>query len=623
MSGILGLLRRNGRKADAATLARMGAAMAHRGPQGFVNVSSGSAGLGHGLLAVASNSLTVGTNQVTVTLDGRFDNRGVLCAQLSQARDTSDASLLLAAYQKWGPRCAEHLLGDFAFAIWDPQTQQLVCARDHFGVRPLYYHSSGELFVFASEIKAILRAKPALRDRLNDEWLGDYIINQPPGEEATLYSDIQRLPPGHICVATPDKTTLFAYYRLEERPAIPRSDWPAELVHHLKTAIECRLSSPTPVCAMLSGGLDSSSIVSLAAPMVCTDGGRLTTISLVYPATPEHDERRFIDEVVKIGNVEPVFLDSSNFMPFQQFADVLDEQDGPFLAPNLAASRQLHHAASSRGFGVILDGHGGDEIISSGMGLLNDLAYSGRWVTLWSELAQLAANQDVAPAPVFLDMLWRKGPHRKFAHKTRDFLRLFPGRRKSTVLRHLDAVAPRFATRAGLPNRHPTLTTPLSSMGREERHHHYSDVSSRIQSYALEILDHNSAGAGVETRFPFFDKRLVEFCLSLPAGERMGGGFTRRVLRQSLHDVLPKAIRERHDKLNFIPHIVRGMVEHHSALIESLLVDERNLGTFVNLPVVRLAWARIRAAKTSANGYDVQLVWRVVSLGIWLRRGVR
>jgi asparagine synthase (glutamine-hydrolysing) len=621
MSAILGLLRRDGRDADTAVLARMSSALAHRGPHGFVTATNGPAGLGHGLLAVAGNGLIVGPNEVMITLDGRLDNRDTLCAQLHQAHDASDASLLLAAYQRWGQDCPSHLLGDFAFAIWDPGQRQLICARDHFGVRPFYYHISGKLFLFASELKAIVREAPALRERLDDEWLGDFVIGLAPAEETTLYSEIRRLAPGHICIVTPAKSEISAYFRLEERAATPKCDRSAEFVEHLRTAIQCRTAGPAPVCAMLSGGLDSSSIVSLASPMLEKRGDRLTTFSLVYPDTPEHDERRYIDEMIKASNVDPIFIDSGKLEPLAHFKDLLDEQDGPFLAPNLAASRQIHRAASSRGFGVILDGHGGDETIAHGGGLLNDLAYSGRWPTLWRELEQYGPIEGVTPARVFFSILLRKGPHRKLAHKARDVIRRVRRGPGAGAPRHLAAARPELAKRARLLERHPDLPTPTSVFGREERYDHHTSITSNFQSYGLEILDHNAAGAGVEVRFPFLDKRLIEFCLSLPAGERMGGGFTRRILRQSLSGVLPRAIRDRPDKLDFTPHIVAGMVSRHGALIEDLLADDCNLGRFVNLPVVRLAWERIRGAVASANGFDVQLVWRVATLGIWLRNG--
>jgi asparagine synthase (glutamine-hydrolysing) len=460
--------------------------------------------------------------------------------------------------------------------------------------------------------------EPALKSRINDEWLGDFVAGVEPTVDGTLYADIRRLPPGHSCVVTADDIRLWAYYRLEERAPVTPRDRSSQFIDLMKAAIECRIAGPAPVCAMLSGGLDSSSIASLAAPMLRRRGEALTTISLVYPDTPEHDERPYIDAVVKTGNIEPIFLDSGRLAPFADFGDLLHEQDGPFIAPNLAASRRIHHAAAARGFRVILDGHGGDETIAHGGRWLADLAYRGRWIKLWRELSRYGAIEGFSPRMAFLGFVRRRGPHRKLARKALGFARRLRGQPAAGRPRAFATVAPGLAQRARMAERHPVVSTDPSVFGREERRDHYETLVSPLQSYALEILDHTAAAAGVEVRFPLLDKRLIEFCLSLPAGERMGDGYTRQILRRSLSGVLPEAIRTRSGKLNFTPHIVRGLLDHHRALIDRLLSDEDKLGSLVNLPPLRLAWDRIQATPAAPDGYDVQAVWRAATLGQWL-----
>ncbi|HSP56152.1 MAG TPA: asparagine synthetase B, partial [Dehalococcoidia bacterium] len=166
MSGITGIFRRDGRPVESAEIARMGEVMAHRGPDGSGTWSEGPAALGHLMLHSTRESLHEELplprpgGELVITADARIDNRDELIAALDlngTARDgMADSELILLAYERWGEGCAERLVGDFAFAIWDGRRQMMFCARDHFGMKPFYYHLSPTLFALGSEIKALL-----------------------------------------------------------------------------------------------------------------------------------------------------------------------------------------------------------------------------------------------------------------------------------------------------------------------------------------------------------------------------------------------------------------------------------------------------------------------------------
>ena len=203
MSAIAGIHYLNERPVDFADLGRMVDILAHRGPDGADIWSEGSVGFGHRMLWTTPESLLEKlplVNQrgdLVITADARIDNREELIAALSLAEcrfeKITDSHLILAAYEKWGETCPEHLLGDFAFAIWDKRNQMLFCARDHFGVRPFYYHHCPRrMFAFASEIKALL-CLSEVPNRLNEVRVGAYLEVMLEDKIITFYGDIFRL----------------------------------------------------------------------------------------------------------------------------------------------------------------------------------------------------------------------------------------------------------------------------------------------------------------------------------------------------------------------------------------------------------------------------------------------
>src|SRR5881296_79829 len=223
MSAIVGIYFLDGRVVDGAALQSMVEQLAHRGPDGSGVWSEKEVGLGHRMLWTTPESLLEkfplvnAAGDLVLTADARIDNRDELLAALGlespPIQGISDGQLILRAYERWGERCPDRLLGDFAFAVWDRREQVLFCARDHFGVKPFYYYRADRLFAFASEIKALLCLPEAPR-RLNEVRVADYLDGGLLlGDKAgTFYQDILRLPPGHSLTIGPDRVQLRAYW---------------------------------------------------------------------------------------------------------------------------------------------------------------------------------------------------------------------------------------------------------------------------------------------------------------------------------------------------------------------------------------------------------------------------
>lgn len=552
--------------------------------------------------------------------DGRLDNRQDLLAAFGvRGEETSDAQLVLAAYRRWGRDAPGRLIGDFALAIWDEEAQALLVARDPFGIRPLCYHHHGADLWFASEPRALLAAMPHLADEPDEIYLADFMAAVPPPVDATAYRGIKRLAPGHLLRIDKAGHTLQRYYTVPQGDFDPRQDSTEQFLATFEEAVTCRLSGPRPVGALLSGGLDSSSIVSVAAPYLRSHGRPpLATFSMVYANTQEEDERPFIDEVIKLGHITPHFLESSAVPAFAEIHALLQQQSGPFIGPNLAASRRLFDFARTNGHAVLLDGHGGDEVISFGGSRLHDLAYKGQWWILWRELQKLCAQDGINPRPVFLRMIARAGPHRGMKRRLGDFRRRF---NPATIElpRGADFVAPALARRSGFYERLAIRPTDPARFGQEERADHYETVSGAAQPYGLEVVERAAAYGGVELRLPFWDRRLVELSLSLPSKDRLHDGYTRSIVRRSLANKLPDAVRARPGKLNFGPHITRGMRDHDAARIDAMLEDRQGkLAHYATLDTIRALWARIKAGDQTLNGYQTHAVWRAAALGFWL-----
>lgn len=628
MSAISGIVRRDAAPVETRRVRAMLQALAHRAPDGLNLWSEGQAALGHGAFFTTPDARLAATptddGRIVVTADVRLDNREELETAFGQdGPPRSDSQLIAQAYRKWGVDCAEHLLGDFAFALWDRDERRLYCARDHAGVKPFYYHATPQTFAFASEIKALFAADLG-RFPIADRAIAEFLAFVPAEAGDTLYEGVSRLPPGHWLTTTDSAVDTHCYWSPRARSTPSGPDYADEFAEILTRAVKRRMRSPEPVGAMLSGGLDSSSIVTAARPIAQEQfGAPLPTLSIVFDDYPELNERAYIESVLDLGGYDANFLDRGGYAPLDDLDAVLTEQDGLYYAPGMIMTRALYRSATGRNLRVLLDGHGGDETVSHGVGRLMELADAHDWPTLWREAGGLSQLFGQSRASAFFSYFNRYEPQRTVAEI------LMRGRRKlSHLLGRKPAsqgpagwsaiLNPELVARCGLAERRRRMMTPQMT-ARTEHDSQRAILSSTMQSSAFETLDRVTAAAGVELRYPFWDKDLVEFCLALPSQEKINNGWTRSILRRSMAG-LPDKVRWRTNKFDFTGHIAAGMVSHHRVMIEDIILGENaQLARYVNMPVVAEAYARLAEAQQDAAGEDLQIVWRTVVLGHWLR----
>ncbi len=366
MSGIAGAYYLDSRPADQEGLGRMLAVLAHRGPDGAAIWCEGAVCLGHRMLHTTPESyhehqpLIHPEADLVLTADVRLDNRDELLRQLvvrpRRGSIITDAELILASYMRWGTACPEHLLGDFAFAIWDARAQHLFCARDPFGVRSfLYYHLPGRLFAFASEIKA-LRCRSDIPCDVNELKVAGYLVGQPLNANTTFYEHILRLPPAHSLTVTSNGLRMWQYWSPDPSRQIRfDSDRAYEEAFRevFDGAVACRMPSAYPVGTTLSGGLGSSPIACLARQRLVHDDERLPTFSVIFESVPESNDRPYIDAVVEQGGIEPHFVHGDHESMLAGLDDLLWFLEEPFHSPHLIFSWRFYRIAQQQGVRVM------------------------------------------------------------------------------------------------------------------------------------------------------------------------------------------------------------------------------------------------------------------------------
>src|SRR5580704_13967224 len=402
MSAIAGLRQPLGTRVDRSDVGRMLDRLTHCGRDGFGIWCDEHVGLGHRMRHTTPESLHERlplykpATAVAITCDARIDNRRELiqvCGLSGPERDFADSELILAAYERWGECCVEKLLGDFSFAIWDAKKQHLFCARDHLGIKPFFYHHSGEYFAFATEIKALLAFRRIPRN-LNESRIAYHLLSFFEDRASTFYDGILRLPPGHSLTARPHSLEVRQYWKAGAPSEIRRSSdaqYAEEFLAIFSEAVHCRLRSVPPVGSLLSGGLDSSSIACLARNQLQADGrkGSLHTFSALFSNFPESDERLYIDSVLQGGGFIPHFFAGETVNPLTNLATVLGDLDEPCNGGDLTLMRMFFASAKQEGVRVMLDGLGGDEVISYGTRYLGELLRTGNWSGFGSQASSL------------------------------------------------------------------------------------------------------------------------------------------------------------------------------------------------------------------------------------------
>lgn len=542
--------------------------------------------------------------------DVRLDNRDDLAHALRlspQQRD--DGEIVIAALSKWGPNVVARFVGDFAFALWDADARSICCARDNFGVRPLYYRVDAEGFAFASEEKALGGTVDA---PLTERFVATFLAGVAEATDETGHPGIRRLDPAHWLVWHRGRVTTQRYWTLEP-DNVPADNAIEGFRDRFQRAVGDRMRGPGRVAAMLSGGLDSSSIAVEAASHA--GDVPLGTYSMVYRHSPEFDETPFIDSVLHQARFHSNRIACDGYAPLNGIERMFAQQDGLYYAPALAKSHGLYVTAAGDGVAIMLDGHGGDEVVWSGAGRLIELASRGRWLRVFLELDGYCRVHGEDRAELLAALFLTFGPRgRPFGRLRQGAAARLAARREAGVAAWQRLLVPAFVGRTDLVQR----LAAQGSKTRSDRAQQHRAMSSPRIGQAFEVLDKASAAAGVEARYPFFDVRLATYCLGLPTGEKLRNGEGRSILRRAMKGVLPETVRRRTAKTNFRAELAVGLVRHHRDVLSAMVADRDGLlAPFIEPTALARRIDDLTADPAAVDGDTLFFLWRAACLYLW------
>ncbi len=522
-----------------------------------------------------ANPLWDHAGRLSIVFIGRVDNRETLIDALAlpreQSRTLPDAALVLSGYRRWKTGTASRLLGDFAFAIWDETASRLYAARDYTGVKPFYYASRARRLCFASDIRRVL-GQFDTQPRPNEGMIAEYLTGAFKNRDETLYEDVWRLPPGHQLTAENGAVSVSRFWDFNPAATI-RYRRDEEYLEHFseifRTAVTACLRSVGTLGSTLSGGLDSSSVVGVAAAALQEDvsGRSLNTYSMVFPGQC-NDESPYIDAVVAKWGLR------SHRYPWVGFPDDPDwlrlaqeAQDIPDY-PTLVMARPLFEDAVAHGVRVILTGEGGDTWFPGTRYPYRGLLSLGKFRRALGELTSesAASGYRYALSSLLRSLLWSAAPTR---------LRASIERARRPVggegfLSQQILMRTRFAERL-----------------------HYGDCSERFADLAqwslyrmatsgqvahyAEIVDRIDAGLGIERWHPLLDRRIAEFIMAVPDYIHRSGKFGKQLLRGATPGVLPPLVAGRLDRGEFSVAFARALGSLQvSASLESPRAAVRN-----------------------------------------------
>ena len=530
---------------------------AHRGPDGHAiwQHASGHVGFAHRRLSIID--LSTGDQPMTdgagswISYNAEIYNYVELRQELGSHnfRTTSDTEVALRAYQRWGPDCVKHFGGMFAFSIWDEKTQTLFCARDRFGIKPLYYAEVGGILYFASEIKTLIPFLPSVETDL--EGLKDYLCFQFCLGGKTLFKGVRELPPAHTLTVHDGKIEVSRYWEVYYQPDFNHTaaEFESSIKDLLTESVALHLRADVPVGAYLSGGLDSSIVSSLAAD---SQGPGFLAFTGRFGNDPAYDESGYARELAEWKGFQVLDIDIGAQDFVNSIEKVIYHLDYPVAGPG-SFPQYLVSALAAKHRKVVLGGQGGDEIFGGYTrylvayfeqcikGAIDGTMHSGKYVVTYeSIIPNLVALRNYKP---LLAEFWREG---LFEDLDRRYFRLI--NRAPSLGAEVNWSA--------LGQYDPWDTFHSIFHGANVGHESYFDSMTHFDFKTLlpallQVEDRVSMAHGLESRVPFLDHRIVELAATIPADIKFENGNMKHVLRKAMRSTVPKRIFERQDKMGF------------------------------------------------------------------------
>lgn len=567
----------------------MSNALIHRGPdgEGFYFSEDNKLGFGHRRLAIidlsdAAQQPMTYLNRYAITYNGEIYNYLELKKNLSDNgysfKSSSDTEILLAMYDWKKEKCLEYLDGMFAFSIYDEKEKTLFCARDRFGEKPFFYsHTPGGKFIFASEMKALFAG--GVQKKTNNRMLYNYMawnyVNNPLDLAETFFEDVKKLPAAHYLIINKNlEIKIKNYWNIDykkQNNKISFEEASEKVRKFMIHSTSIRLRSDVEVGSCLSGGLDSSVIVSLISKQNKT---QQKTFSARFKDF-EKDEGKYIDLVSKKTNTEShnVFVSDDSLL--ENIDKIFFHQEEPFLSSSIVAQYEVMKSAKANGVKVLLDGQGSDELF----GGYDYLVYAyfqelfskdkTKYKEEWEKFKQINSFPLDRKAKFYIQALLPK---------------IYPKFKKLKSMRkpgNLPEINKDFYSEYS----RGSFNTSIRSKPDFNFMLHESACGEAMEQI-LRYSDRNSMAHSVEVRLPFLSHHLAEFLFTLPSIIKMRDGWPKYLLRKSFENILPPEIVWRKDKVGFeapqkkwmLQKKVKGIVnEVKTHLIKEKLLDKKSL----------------------------------------------
>ena len=618
MCGIAGFFTSKPSADSIPILNRMADSIRHRGPDDFGVYSDPYCSLGHRRLSIVDLStghqpMSNETGQIRVVFNGEIYNHADLRPELEAAghryQSRSDTETILHAYEQFGPDCVTRFRGMFAFAIWDQPARTLFLARDRLGIKPLYYFFDGTVFVFASEIKALLM-HPRISPRLEESLLPEYLSFGYISEERTLFAGIRKLMPGHTMRISLDDFTprIDCYWQLPARvtgESRTDAEWTQATRSNLEESVRLRLMSDVPLGVFLSGGLDSSAIAAIMQGMVSEP---VKTFSVGY-SEAQYSELSYARAVAKLLGTDhqEIVVSKSDF--FARLPSLVWHEDEPITWPSSVSLHFVSELAAQR-VKVVLTGEGSDELFG-GYGRYRYQLLNQRWLKIYQLLpngARRMIRENIESSSLLSGSLRRKLNHTVLGRTGNIeslYLENFYGafsQKELAGLFHLSGDP--FASYLAAWNAAPNLP-PLERML-------YADK----RTYLIELLmkqDRMSMSASIESRVPFLDHVFVEFASQIPARLKITKGSAKHILKESVSDLLPASIVHR-KKMGFPTPLRQWLMEPDSAPLYDFLQDSDGLlAEYIERDRLAALLTRHRSGAEDATNR----IWNLLNLQLW------
>jgi asparagine synthase (glutamine-hydrolysing) len=622
MCAIAGILKFDVReRVERSRLVRMADVQQHRGPDGAGLWLDGAVGLAHRRLAIIDvagghQPMSNEDDSVWIVFNGEIYNHAVLRCEMERAghcyRTKSDTETILHLYEAYGAGCVDRLQGMFGFAIWDRRQRRLLLVRDRVGIKPVYYASTDRELLFASEIKGLVAAG-GLKIAFNETILPEYLANRYVAGEQTFYRGVNKLLPGHLLEWSADHgCRVRRYWHPPQDSAdgdVPLSEQAKQLRAGLERAVQSHLMSDVPLGLFLSGGLDSSGLAALMAPMMPRPV-KTFAVGFAEREANELHYARLMSRAIGADHHE-VLVSPTQFM--QALPRLIWHEDEPIAfqssVPLFFVSR-----LAKRHVKVVLTGEGADELF---------LGYDYRYrVTALNERIgrlywkgvprflrrRITGSLPLLPVPIQryasrTVLAYEPGPRGLFF----DNFSVFPESLQQMLLLDEEALGAADPYAEGMRywgEHHGDLLERMS----------YADVATHLVELLMK-QDQMSMAASLESRVPYLDHQVVEQAMLIPGGQRMKRWQTKLVLREALRPVVPEAVLTR-SKMGFPVPFGSWLRGAFRSTLDEYVLSPRALDRKFFRPesLRRLVDEHVTGSRSHADR-----LWLLINLEMWMR----